>query len=77
MLAKGKEAGQKDLGLGWRWLNENTGSGKHVAYTGRSEIYPLFGTKLKNHVFYVSTNDKPAMPHYFSDGLYRKEKNFK
>ena len=76
MLAKGKEVGQKDLGLGWRWLNENTGNGKRVAYTGRSEIYPLFGTKLKNRVFYISTNDKPAMPHYFSDGLYRREKNF-
>ncbi|MFA5276508.1 MAG: hypothetical protein WC417_06430, partial [Candidatus Omnitrophota bacterium] len=73
---KGKGIVQKDLGLAWEWLNENTGSGRRVAYTGRSEIYPLFGTKLKNRVFYISTNDKPSMPHYFSDGLYRKEKNF-
>ncbi|MDD2679583.1 MAG: hypothetical protein PHO03_02110, partial [Candidatus Omnitrophica bacterium] len=74
--AKGKEAVQKDLGLAWNWLNENTGSGKRVAYTGRSEVYPLFGTRLKNRIFYISTNAKPALPHYFSDGLYRKEKDF-
>jgi len=76
LFAKGKEAGQKDIGLAYIWLNENTGSGKRIAYTGRSEVYPLFGTKLKNRVFYISTNAKPPMPHYYSDGLYRKEKNF-
>ena len=76
LFAKGKEAGQKDIGLAYIWLNENTGSGKRIAYTGRSEAYPLFGTKLKNRVFYISTNAKPPMPHYFPDGLYRKEKNF-
>lgn len=73
---KSKAIWPKDMALAWKWLNENTGTGKRIAYTGRSEIYPLFGTKLKNRVFYVSTNDKPGLPHYYSDGLYRQEKNF-
>lgn len=76
LLFKGKEIGEKDIGLAWRWLNENTGSGRRIAYTGRSEIYPLFGTHLKNDAFYISVNDKPPLPHYYPDGSYRKEKNF-
>lgn len=73
---KGKEAGDKDISLAWVWLNDNTGNGKRIAYTGRSEVYPLFGTRLKNEIFYVSLNDKPSLPHYYPDGFYRREKNF-
>jgi hypothetical protein len=76
LLFKGKAPVEKDISLAWIWLNENTGSGKKIAYTGRSEIYPLFGTQIKNDVLYVSLNDKPSLPHYYKDGFYRKERNF-
>jgi len=71
-----KEIGQRDIGFAWKWLDENTGKGMRVAYTGRSEFYPFFGEKLKNDVFYVSVNNKPALPHLYPDGLYRKEKDY-
>ncbi|MDP2927671.1 MAG: glycosyltransferase family 39 protein [Candidatus Omnitrophota bacterium] len=73
---KGKESAQVDIGRAWKWLNENTGSGMKIAYTGRSEFYPFFGSKLKNSVLYVSVNDKPPLAHFYADGLYRKEKNY-
>lgn len=75
-VSKKTSIAQKDIASGWKWLNDNTGAGRRVAYTGRSEFYPFFGTKLKNDVFYVSVNDKPPLPHYYSDGLYRREKSF-
>lgn len=75
-LFKGNESQEKDIALAWRWLNENTGGGKKVAYTGRNEFYPLFGQLLKNKVVYVSVNNKPSLPHYYEDGLYRKDKYF-
>jgi hypothetical protein len=70
------EIGQRDIGFAWEWLNAHTGAGARIAYTGRSEFYPLFGSRLKNDVFYISINNKPALPHLYSDGLYRKDKDF-
>ncbi len=75
-LFKGKEAKERDIAFAWEWLNENTATGSRIAYTGRSEFYPLFGSKLKNDVSYIPINDKPGLPHYYADGLYRKEKNY-
>lgn len=66
----------REVAYAWKWLDDNTGSGKRIAYTGRAEFYPLFGKGFKNDVFYISINDKPSIPHYYPDGLYRKEKNF-
>lgn len=40
----------------WEWLNENT-KGDNIAYVGRPVPYPLYGTKLKNNVYYVSVNE--------------------
>lgn len=77
LLSKGKEVGGRFIGFAWDWLNENSGTGKNIAYTGRSEFYPLFGKGLKNNVIYVSINNKPPFAHYYSDGLYRKEKDYK
>lgn len=71
-----KELGQRDISFAWKWLNDYTGKGSRVAYTGRSEIYPLFGSKIKNDVIYISVNNKPNLPHYYADGLYRKDKDF-
>jgi len=67
---------EKEVALGWKWLNENTGISSRVAYAGRAEIYPLFGSKLKNNVFYVSVNDKPNIPHLYPNGEYRTGENF-
>ncbi|MCX5709158.1 MAG: hypothetical protein NT088_00265, partial [Candidatus Omnitrophica bacterium] len=53
-----KESWQIDMGKGWKALNELTGKGSRVAYTGRGEFYPLFGQGLKNDVKYVSVNSK-------------------
>lgn len=71
-----RELGQRDISLAWKWLDDYAGKGLRIAYTGRSEIYPLFGSKIKNDVIYVSVNDKPNLPHYYVDGLYRKVKDF-
>ncbi|MEW6009467.1 MAG: hypothetical protein AB1629_07530 [Candidatus Omnitrophota bacterium] len=76
-LFKGKESGERDIAYAWKWLNENTHKGKRVAYTGRSESYPLFGSFLKNDVYYISLNSKPPIVHYYPDGLYRKERDLK
>jgi hypothetical protein len=72
----GKESQDRELALGWKWMNERSGEGARIAYTGRPTFYPLFGTRLKNDVFYVSVNDKPGLPHYYPDGLIRKVKSF-
>ena len=68
---------EKDVALSWKWLNDFTGTGKRIAYIGRPETYPLFGSKLKNEVFYVSVNDKPvSLVDFGPDGQYRKEKSY-
>lgn len=77
LLFKGKEAGEKDIGLVWQWVHKNTPHGKRIAYTGRGEFYPLFGPNLVNDVFYVSINNKPAVAHYYPDGEFRKEQDEK
>jgi len=71
-----KEAGQTDVGKGWKALNELTDNGARVAYTGRQTAYPLFGTRLKNEVKYVSVNEKDITPYNKPDGFYRKTKDF-
>ncbi len=68
---------EKDVALSWKWLNDATGQGKRIAYIGRPETYPLFGSKLKNDVFYVSINSKPvSLVDFGPDGQYRKEKSY-
>ncbi|MDD5355576.1 MAG: hypothetical protein PHY56_03475, partial [Candidatus Omnitrophica bacterium] len=70
------ESWQIDIARAWKKLNEVTGSGSRVAYTGRQEFYPLFGTKLKNDVKYVSVNKKETALYNNPDGLCRKVKDF-
>ena len=59
----------KELAKGWIWLNENTKKeGENIAYTARPLPFPLYGTKLKNNVYYVSINEvEPAWLHRFAD----------
>ncbi|MDD5356060.1 MAG: hypothetical protein PHY56_05960 [Candidatus Omnitrophica bacterium] len=71
-----KESWQLDIARAWQKLNEVTGFGSHVAYTGRQEFYPLFGARLKNDVKYVSANEKEITPYNKPDGLCRKVKDF-
>ncbi|MBM3251212.1 MAG: hypothetical protein FJZ11_00320 [Candidatus Omnitrophica bacterium] len=67
----------KEAALAWKWLDLHIAAGgSRIAYTGRAHTYPLFGTNFKNEVFYVSVNDKPSIPHYYSDGQYRKEQDY-
>lgn len=66
---------EKDVAYAWKWLNENTGRGKNIAYTGRNEFYPLLGKYLKNRVSYVSLNSTPSIPHLYPDGDYRRVKD--
>jgi hypothetical protein len=77
LLFKGKEVGDKDIGLAWQWLHKNALGGKRIAYTGRGEFYPLFGPNLLNDVFYVSINNKPPIAHYYPDEEFRKEQDEK
>jgi len=71
-----KESAQRDIGRGYKALNELTAKGARVAYTGRQEYYPLYGRGLKNRVVYVSVNEKEITPYNKPDGLYRKIKDF-
>jgi len=71
-----KEARLKDRLLGWQWLNEHTGTGRRIAFIGRSEIYPLLGTHLKNEIFYAPVNRVSLDAYAPTDGFYRKEKDF-
>lgn len=70
------EKWQVDLRKGWKALNEVTGKGARVAYTGRQEAYPLYGSALKNDVKYVSVNEKEITPYNNPDGRYRQTKDF-
>ncbi|MFZ5800934.1 MAG: hypothetical protein ACOY3D_06135 [Candidatus Omnitrophota bacterium] len=76
LIFKGKESFQRDLGKAWLWLDEHTGRGGRIAYTGHGAFYPLFGFQIKNDVRYVSINKGGSLPHYYPDGLYRREKDF-
>ena len=71
------ETWQTDIGKSWRWLNQETKEGSRIAYTGRQEFYPLFGSKIKNDVKYVPINEKETTPYNQPDGLCRVKKNFK
>jgi hypothetical protein len=59
-----------DAAKAWAWLNENTHSA-NIAYSGRPVPFPLYGTDLKNNVYYVSVNKtEPAKLHYFPGSHY-------
>ena len=54
----------------WLWLNKQT-KDSIIAYTGRDDAFPLYGTHFKNKVIYVSVNKThPARLHYFPFARY-------
>jgi hypothetical protein len=60
-----------DATSAWLWLNQNT-KRDNIAYAGRPVPFPLYGTNLKNNVYYVSVNAiEPAKLHFFTDSSYR------
>lgn len=72
-----------DATIAWEWLNTHTANG-NIAYTGRPVPFPLYGSSLKNNVYYVSVNKiEPAKIHYFpkshfywKDDFLEMHKNF-
>jgi hypothetical protein len=59
-----------DAAKAWDWLNNHT-TGNNIAYTGRPVPFPLYGTKFKNNVYYVSVNKTdPVKLHYFPNSRY-------
>ncbi|MDD4894121.1 MAG: hypothetical protein PHW54_02270 [Candidatus Omnitrophica bacterium] len=60
-----------DATRAWDWLNNNT-DGNSIAYVGRPVPYPLYGTNLKNNVYYVSVNSlDPIRLHDLKYSRYR------
>jgi len=59
-----------DATRAWEWLNQNT-TGNNIAYIGRPVPFPLYGSRFKNNVYYVSVNktDPPRL-HDFKDSHY-------
>jgi len=48
----------------WRWVQENSGQGKQIAYVGEFLLYPLYGDGYPNSVYYQSVNSIETMPVY-------------
>jgi len=60
-----------DAARAWNWLNDNT-TGNNIAYVGRPVPFPLYGTRFKNNVQYISVNKtQPAMLHSFPGSRYQ------
>jgi hypothetical protein len=60
----------------WLWINNNVHDCR-IAYVGRPDVLPLYGSGFKNDVIYVSVNKvHPAKLHYFPQGRYVWTKDF-
>ncbi|MEW6102072.1 MAG: hypothetical protein AB1481_07280, partial [Candidatus Omnitrophota bacterium] len=60
----------------WEWLNLETAA-NNIAYVGRPVPLPLYGSKFKNNVYYVSVNSQePAKLHYFPESRYHWGKDY-
>jgi hypothetical protein len=58
--------------LAWKYLNEVTlKEGANIAYVGRPQPFPLYGTKFKNNVFYISVNKNEPFLHAYKDSFYK------
>ncbi|MCM8795350.1 MAG: glycosyltransferase family 39 protein [Candidatus Omnitrophica bacterium] len=60
----------------WVWLNDNTKASR-IAYVGRPDVLPLYGSFFKNNVYYISVNKiNPVKLHYFPNARYIWTKDF-
>lgn len=58
--------------LAWKYLNDIIPEeGANIAYVGRPLPFPLYGTRFKNNVFYVSVNEKEPFLHSYENSYYR------
>ncbi|MCM8818949.1 MAG: hypothetical protein NC915_05700 [Candidatus Omnitrophica bacterium] len=67
----------------WEFIQKNSNSGKNIVYIGDFLIYPFYGNKFQNNVFYQSVNSIDTLPIYKysfeSDSeeiFYRKKPSF-
>jgi hypothetical protein len=58
----------------WAWLNEHT-DGDTIAFVGTNVPLPLYGSRLKNDVVYVSVNDR-LYRHEYTRQRYRDQAEF-
>ncbi|MFA4842485.1 MAG: hypothetical protein WC658_01450 [Candidatus Omnitrophota bacterium] len=66
----------KDEKESWVWMNAHV-DGARIAYVGRPDVLPLYGSRFKNDVMYISVNRvHPAKLHYFPHGRYVWVKDF-
>jgi len=65
-----------DAARAWVWLNEQTTGPLRIAYVGRPVPFPLYGSRFKNDVYYVSVNKGPAQLHAYPRGNYRRQKDY-
>jgi hypothetical protein len=54
----------KEEGNLWEFVQKNSINGKNIAYIGSFFIYPLYGERLNNNVFYQSVNSIDSFPVY-------------
>lgn len=60
----------------WFWLSQNT-DGSKIAYAGRPDVLPLYGSNFKNDVLYVSVNKvHPVKLHDFLGAKYVYTKDY-
>lgn len=60
----------------WAWLNDNTARSR-IAYAGIPHVLPLYGSKFKNDVYYVSVNETDPAPLYlYPNGSYQWDRDF-
>ncbi len=63
-------------GKAWWYLEKNFKEGINIAYSGTNVIYGLFGSKLKNNVFYVSLNSDYKWGFHDYDNAEKKKNGY-
>lgn len=48
----------------WEFIQKNSGEGKNIVYIGDFLIYPFYGNKFQNNVYYQSVNSIDTLPVY-------------
>jgi len=61
---------KKEVSL-WEFVQKNSINGKNIVYVGDFLIYPFYGDKLQNNVYYQSVNSVETLPVH----KYKPEKN--
>lgn len=70
-----KEPFWSDAARAWAWLNEHTERSR-IAYVGKPIPFPLYGSRFKNQVYYVSVNRGQPYLHAYPNGRYQRQKDY-